>query len=78
MWNLFKVNNKDTDVVVVSWLFILNKFRTCSDVYIVDLEQVSAGWAQFLIWQLNVKFPRGKPLTPLRNVFSNSQAFLKE
>ena len=48
MWNLFKVNSKDTkndipDFVLMSlefWKDVMN----CSDVYIVDFEQINVGW----------------------------------
>ena len=41
---MFKVNNKDNGVVLVSLLLTLNIFHTCSSVSIVNFEQVNAGW----------------------------------
>ena len=45
---MFKVNNKETSgangVVLVSLLLTLTYFIPCSSVYIVDFQQVNAGW----------------------------------
>ena len=47
---MFKVNNKDTNsVVLVSLLLTLNIFHICSSVSIVKFERVIVGWA-------NIKF----------------------
>ena len=47
MWDISKVNNKDTrttcldvDVILVSLLLTLNIFHTFSSIFIVDFEQV--------------------------------------
>ena len=44
MWNLFTVNNKDTDVVQVALLLTLNRFYTSSSISIVDFEQANVYW----------------------------------
>ena len=46
MWNMFKVNNKDTRTTpVVSLWWTLNIFHTsCSNVFIVNFEDVIVGW----------------------------------
>ena len=42
---MFKVNNKDTNgVVLVSLLLTLNIFQPCSSVSIVNFELVNADW----------------------------------
>ena len=40
---MFKVNNKDTGVILVSLLLTLNMFHTLFSVSIVNFEQVNAG-----------------------------------
>ena len=46
---MFKVNNKDTNgVVLVSLLSTLSIFHNFSSVSIVNFEQVNAGWANYL------------------------------
>ena len=41
---MFKVNNKDIGVVLVSLLLTLNLHHTCSSVTIVHFEHVIAKW----------------------------------
>ena len=40
---MFRVNNKDT-VVLVSLILTLNNFKPCSSVSVVNFEHVIAGW----------------------------------
>ena len=44
---MFKVNNKDT-VVLVSSLLTMNIFTPCSGLSIVNFEQASAGWVAII------------------------------
>ena len=62
---MFKVNNKDINgVVLVSLLLTFNIFHTLFSVFIVDFEQVGAGWeALFLAGKIIVGFHFCKFLT---------------
>ena len=52
---MFKVNNRNTSAkceicskltIKIPELLILNIFHTCSSVFVVNFEQVNAGWEQ--------------------------------
>ena len=45
---MFKVNNKDTGVVLVSLLLTWTYFTPCSSVSIVNLEQLNADWEMLI------------------------------
>ena len=47
MWNILKVNNKDTRTTSVSLLLILSIFYIFS-ISIADFKQVNVGWEQIL------------------------------
>ena len=48
MWNILKVNNKDTRTTSVSLLLILSIFYIFFSVSIADCKQVNVGWEQIL------------------------------
>ena len=56
MWNMLKVNNKDTRTASITSTFLLltlTYFRPFSSVSIVDFEQVNVSWDVFKLYPLN-------------------------
>ena len=52
MWNLFKINNKDTKTTPLALLLNLNIFTPRSSVFLVNVGQANAGW-EGGIWSNN-------------------------
>ena len=76
MWNIFKVNNNVTDVVLAFLLLTLltfNIFHTFFIVFIVDFEQVNVGWV-VLIFKC-IMSQNGQ--THLKNFATFAAIFLK-
>ena len=82
MWNMFKEKNKDTRMTpLASFLFLYSSLWWCrSGVFIVNFEQVNAGWGYF--WSLRLAFRQFLPLflrNSSHNFFKNSSHhFIKD
>ena len=66
MWNMFKVNNKDNDAVLVFLLLTLIIFHTFSFVSFGDFEQVNASLMKWFVKSLGLN----KLLNPICHCFA--------